>query len=151
MDEQSGDRPAGSPLTGQESSDPTNGIYGEFRERRVFEGYGDRGGASRFFYCAKPSTAEREAGLVAVPGTQRANVHPTVKSIALMEYLVKLVTPPRGLVLDPFAGSGTTGIAAFRLGHRFVGFERDPDYHAIALARINAARGAQLGLFGGAA
>lgn len=181
LDEQSGDCRAGASITGNESSAKTDVAYGEFSARRFFDSYGDRGGASRFFYCAKPSTSEREAGLMHLPrvsgaemvgrqdgaaglkspragagrgASERANVHPTVKSIALMEWLVRLITPPRGLVLDPFAGSGTTGIAAFRLGHRFVGWEKESAYHAIALARMEAARGAQRGIFddvGGAA
>jgi site-specific DNA-methyltransferase (adenine-specific) len=64
------------------------------------------------------------------------NHHPTVKPLALMEWLVKLVTPPGGLVLDPFTGSGSTGAAAVRTGHRFVGIEREPEYLQVAAARI---------------
>jgi site-specific DNA-methyltransferase (adenine-specific) len=64
------------------------------------------------------------------------NAHPTVKPVALMRWLVRLVTPPGGAVLDPFAGSGSTGVAAVREGFRFVGIEREPDYVAIAEARI---------------
>lgn len=90
------------------------------------------GGASRFFYCAKPATAEK--------GTERErNPHPTVKSVELMDYLIRLVTPPGGLVLDPFAGSGTTAVAATARGWRFVGWEMDPTYHAFALKRIREA------------
>jgi site-specific DNA-methyltransferase (adenine-specific) len=80
--------------------------------------YGSGGGASRFFYIAKASTKERSAGLDGV-----MNVHPTVKSVTLMRWLIRLITPPNGLVLDPFAGTGTTGIAAIQEGHRFVGIE----------------------------
>jgi site-specific DNA-methyltransferase (adenine-specific) len=134
--------------------------------------YGDSGGASRFFptfdhrhedmerrafYCAKSSTAERNAGLdgfeekrkptwssgEANPGTfqsestarEARNVHPTVKPIALMRWLVRLVTPPGGTVLDPFAGSGTTGIGAGLEGFDFIGIEREAEYVAIAQAR----------------
>jgi site-specific DNA-methyltransferase (adenine-specific) len=119
---------------------------------------GDSGGASRFFYTAKPSTAERDAGLERLPlmaakssmnshnGTRerfdgaltpcRANIHPTVKPIAIMRYLVRLVTPPGGLVLDPFAGSGTTGCAAVLEGARFLGLELEPKHAEIARARI---------------
>lgn len=123
---------------------------------------------SRFFpvfrYQAKASRSEREAGLreaglreVAVrtgmggkmpvddAGKQRdrftktaANTHPTVKPIALMEWLITLVTPPNGTVLDPFMGSGTTGIAAKRLGFSFIGIEREAEYMEIAKARIYA-------------
>jgi len=64
------------------------------------------------------------------------NVHPTVKPIELMRWLVRLVTPPGGLVLDPFTGSGTTGCAAVLEGFRFMGLEREPEYAAIAQARI---------------
>lgn len=102
--------------------------------------YGDSGGASRFFYVAKVDAAERHAGL-AVPslfaqdGPER-NTHPTVKPIALMRWLIRLVTPQGGLVLDPFLGSGTTGIAAALEGFDFVGVERDPGYMRIAQARI---------------
>lgn len=82
--------------------------------------------ASRFFYCAKASKSERGQG----------NVHPTVKPIKLMEYLIKLITPVGGLVLDPFMGSGTTGVAATRLGFDFIGIELSPEYLEIATKRI---------------
>ena len=71
--------------------------------------------------------------------TEVRNSHPTVKPIALMEWLVTIVTPPGGIVLDPFMGSGTTGVAAVRKGFRFVGIEREDEYLAIARARIEAA------------
>jgi len=125
---------------------------------------GDVGGASRFFYCAKASSQERERGLESFPvlttrelvgrkegsrGTQtpaagagrgggRRNPHPTVKPVALMEWLVRMVTQPGGLVLDPFCGSGTTGIAAKRQGFHFVGIEREWQYVEVARARIEA-------------
>lgn len=82
---------------------------------------------ARFFYCAKASRSERGEG----------NDHLTVKPIALMRWLVKLVTRKGGVVLDPFMGSGTTGIAALAEGCRFVGIEKDPDYFDIAKARVN--------------
>ena len=127
--------------------------------------YADSGGASRFFYVAKASRSEREAGLreaglrEAVVGslagggatahdpvserftTVARNTHPTVKPVALMRWLVRLVTPPDGVALDPFMGSGTTGVACVREGRSFVGIEREPEYHAIAEARIAHARG----------
>jgi len=90
--------------------------------------------ASRFFYCAKAERGEREAGLD--EGEQRANVHPTVKPLAVMRWLCKLITPPNGLILDPFNGSGTTGCAAVQLGFSYLGIEREPEYAAIARARI---------------
>lgn len=86
----------------------------------------DIGSAARFFYCAKASKADREDG----------NVHPTVKPTDLMAYLVRLVTPPGGTVLDPFMGSGSTGKACMREGFNFVGCELSPEYLAIAKARI---------------
>ena len=87
------------------------------------------GDASRFFYCAKPSRAERN-----VPGFD--NFHPTVKPVALMSYLAKLVTVPGGTILDPFLGSGTTGVAAKAEGFDFIGIERDREYAVIAALRI---------------
>lgn len=96
---------------------------------------GDSGGASRFFYVAKASRSEREAGLQK-PAEGRANNHPTVKPIALMRYLCRLITPDGGVVLDPFLGSGTTGIAALAEQFRFIGIELSPEYAAIADARI---------------
>jgi site-specific DNA-methyltransferase (adenine-specific) len=81
---------------------------------------------SRFFYQAKASKSDRGEG----------NVHPTVKPIKLMEYLIKLITPEGGTVLDPFMGSGTTGVAAVRNGFQFRGIELDEKYFHIAQARI---------------
>lgn len=89
-------------------------------------GYGDSGSAARFFYCAKASKADRDEG----------NTHPTVKPTALMRYLCRLVTPPGGVVLDPFMGSGSTGKAALMEGFRFVGIEQEADYLPIARARM---------------
>ena len=91
--------------------------------------YNDSGSAARFFYCPKVSKKERGEG----------NNHPTVKPIALMAYLCRLVTPPGGTVLDPFMGSGSTGIAALQEGFDFIGIEREPEYLAIAESRISAA------------
>lgn len=87
---------------------------------------GDTGSAARFFYCAKASKAERGSG----------NGHPTVKPVALMAYLCRLVTPLGGVVLDPFTGSGSTGVACVREGFDFIGIEREPEYVRIAEARI---------------
>ena len=96
----------------------------------ISTGYSDIGGASRFFYCAKASKKERNMGCI--------NNHPTVKPIKLMEYLVKLITPPNGTVLDPFMGSGSTCIAAHNLGFPYVGIEENEDYYKIAKERIDA-------------
>lgn len=84
------------------------------------------GAAARFFYCAKASKKDRGEG----------NNHPTVKPTDLMAYLCRLVTPPGGVVLDPFMGSGSTGKAAVREGFQFIGIEMDTEYLAIAEARI---------------
>jgi len=87
------------------------------------------GSAARFFYCPKVSKSERNAG--------RDNKHPTVKPIDLMRYLCKLITPPCGIVLDPFMGSGSTGCAALLDGFKFIGMELEEEYFKIAEARIN--------------
>jgi site-specific DNA-methyltransferase (adenine-specific) len=89
--------------------------------------YSDIGGASRFFYCPKTSKSDRSEG----------NNHPTVKPTDLMAYLIRLVTPKGGVVLDPFMGSGSTGKAAVREGMDFIGIERETEYFQIAEARIN--------------
>ena len=85
------------------------------------------GSAARFFYCAKANKKDREEG----------NLHPTVKPTELMKYLIKLVTPKDGIVLDPFMGSGSTGKAAKILGYSFIGIEREEEYFKIAEKRIN--------------
>jgi len=138
------------------------GAVGSLRDGRP-EGHNDTGGASRFFYCAKASRAEREAGLEGMPErlamrygeksqgplpqqtpslpTPQRNHHPTVKPLALMRYLCKLTaTPTGGIVLDPFMGSGSTGVAAKLEGRSFVGIELDPGYFEIAQRRIEAAQ-----------
>lgn len=108
----------------------TNGIYGNYNGQNTMLPRNDSGSAARFFYCAKASRSERGEG----------NVHPTVKPLALMRYLVRLVTPKGGVVLDPFMGSGTTGVAAIQEGMNFVGIERDPHYYEIASRRVNDAK-----------
>ena len=95
---------------------------------------GDSGGASRFFYQAKPSTRERRQGLT--DGTR--NTHTTVKSISLMRHLVSLVAAPGATILDPFTGSGSTGIAALAEDCRFIGIEKETEYVEIARQRIAA-------------
>jgi site-specific DNA-methyltransferase (adenine-specific) len=112
--------------------------------------------AARFFYCAKASRADRNGGLpdpgaqfkkgttlravevAAAAGELSGNTHPTVKPTDLMAYLCRLVTPPGGVVLDPFMGSGSTGKAAMREGFRFIGIDMTPEYVEIARARITA-------------
>jgi DNA modification methylase len=117
---------------------------------------GDSGSAARFFYCAKASRSERNAGLEGMEekrpdertdtamGTfvekgvgKQSNYHPTVKPLALMRYLARLTkTPTGGVVLDPFMGSGTTGMAAVMEGRDFIGIELEPEYYEIAQKRI---------------
>jgi DNA modification methylase len=104
-------------------------------EANAPDNYGDTGGASRFFYTAKASRSEREAGLDGVEA-QRANHHPTVKPIALMRYMIRLVAPRGAVVLDPFMGSGSTGCAAMVEGMQFVGIDITPEYVDIARRRI---------------
>ena len=95
--------------------------------RRPINFSGETGGASRFFYCAKASKAERGVD----------NNHPTVKAQKLMTYLIKMITPPGGTVLDPFCGSGSTGVAATANGFQFVGIEQEKEYAVIAQKRID--------------
>lgn len=140
----------------------SRGIYGDMAAPRDAIARGDSGSAARFFYCAKATAKDREAGLAdfekraggMVSNTsgqhitrrdegyeppQRANHHPTVKPTDLMRYLCRLVTPAGGVVLDPFMGSGSTGRGAVLEGFRFIGMEMDRAYVAIAAARIAAA------------
>jgi site-specific DNA-methyltransferase (adenine-specific) len=155
LDEQSGESKS-SPNKWQ--GDNNAAIYGKYEKGIRQSTFSDKGGASRFFYQAKVSKQERNMGLdgfedkiiegrdegqdernVAYkprPVSQK-NTHPTVKPINLMAYLCRLITPSNGIVLDPFCGSGSTGIAAQLEGFRFVGMEMDPDYFKIAESRIN--------------
>jgi DNA modification methylase len=109
---------------------------------------------TRFFYCPKASREEREMGLdgfaevsggtyegrcdgsLGGPIPKRKNIHPTVKPIDLMRYLCRLITPPGGTILEPFMGSGSTGIGAIKEGFNFIGIEREKEYFDIAKARI---------------
>lgn len=133
LDEQSG--PAGAAAracvtrrTGSSTS-VARGHYAGTDQAAPF--YADSGGASRFFYVAKPSKGERNRGM---PEGEK-NDHPTVKPVQLMRYLVRLVTPPDGVVLDPFCGSGTTLMAALEEGVRVVGIEQSAAYAEIARHR----------------
>jgi len=133
--------------------------FGMKAQPEIETGFGDSGSAARFFYCAKASRRERNAGCEGLPEiekplmgefkenpgretpksspTPRANHHPTVKPLALMRYLVRLtMTPAGGVVLDPFAGSGTTGMACKIEGREFIGFEKEAEYVEIANRRI---------------
>jgi site-specific DNA-methyltransferase (adenine-specific) len=133
------------------------GMFGKVGGDEILRDYGgDSGSAARFFYCAKASKRDRDEGLdgfeekyssrdngfsdkLSDTKAPRANHHPTVKPTDLMRYLCRLVTPPGGVVLDPFTGSGSTGKAAILEGFRFVGIEREAEYVEIARARILAA------------
>lgn len=98
-------------------------------------GYGDSGSAARFFYSTKASNKDRNYGMP----VGEINTHPTVKPLPLMEYLCRLTRPPRkdgGIVLDPFMGSGSTGVAAARTGRRFYGIEKDKANYATARKRV---------------
>jgi DNA modification methylase len=133
LDEQSGHSVSKS--GGKSGSNANPMSWHESNVDRLRIGHTDSGGASRFFYIAKASRAEREAGLNA-PAGERANIHPTLKPIALMRHLVRLVTPKGGTVLDPFMGSGSTGCAAMLEGMRFVGIDITAEYVDIADRRI---------------
>lgn len=148
---------ASAPVRGTEASAASVGRVTGERDRVAGVFHGDTGSAARFFYCAKASRKDRNEGCEAMAkkpllwssgtqnpgsfqaeGTDRSsqNHHPTVKPTDLMAYLVRLVTPPGGLVLDPFMGSGSTGKACMREGFRFIGIDLGADYIEIARARI---------------
>ena len=153
------------PVTKPSNSKPRNN--GEFKSvakgrdaPHTTFGHDDNGGsAARFFYCAKASKRDRDEGLNGFAPKARPtmgndiggqldqskpnnlNIHPTVKPTNLMRYLCRLITPPDGVILDPFMGSGSTGKAAMLEGFRFIGIEQSPEYFAIARTRIaNAVR-----------
>jgi site-specific DNA-methyltransferase (adenine-specific) len=156
LDRQSGQSTsrAGKPRASAETGSFLSGLNAVGAE------HNDTGGASRFFYCPKASKKERDAGLEDLEekrggpeqlsaaardgvGEQRMimrrNTHPTVKPLKLCQYLCRLITPPSGLVLDPFMGSGSTGVAAIVEGFRFIGVEQNEDYCAIASRRMSEA------------
>ncbi|UST60721.1 site-specific DNA-methyltransferase [Pseudomonas moraviensis] len=149
---------AAAPVTGNEPT--SNGFsgsvkYSGMRDRVAGAFHGDSGSAARFFYCAKTSRKDRNEGLLSTDApavakdatmrdcetaewsTRNGNSHPTVKPTDLMAYLLRLVTPPGGVALDPFMGSGSTGKAAVREGFQFIGCEIDEQYAVIARARID--------------
>ena len=112
-------------FSGQRNEPKTNGVYGNFSLQDERGHVGDSGSAARFFYTAKADADDR-----------LGSKHPTVKPVDLMQWLVRLVTPPRGMVLDPFAGTGTTGEAAFREGFRATLIEREEKFVADINRRI---------------
>ncbi|QHJ72822.1 putative DNA methylase [Proteus phage 2207-N35] len=131
---------------------------------------GDKGSAARYFYCAKASKKDRDEGLENLSITSAGemtdreegsdglnspragagrttgsrNIHPTVKPTELMRYLCRLVTPPNGLILDPFSGSGSTGKSAILEGFNFIGFEMDDKYCEIANQRVKHAHNSRI-------
>ncbi len=146
----------------------TNTVFGKYNKYTEFKAYNDEGSASRYFYCAKTSKAEKNRGLDSLPikktssmagrrdshdmegysidndvtgrfVTEKQNVHPTVKPVKLMKYLCRLITPKGGTVLDPFMGSGSTGVAAKDEGFDFIGIEKEKEYFEIAERRISVA------------
>lgn len=147
------------PAGGQRSKVST---YGNPTVRGEQKFTSSEGSSARFFYCAKASKEDRNEGCTGLPTKiggmvsntsgqhitrrdggapgPRANHHPTVKPTDLMRYLCRLVTPPGGIVLDPFMGSGSTGCAAALEGFQFVGIEREAEYVEIAQARITSAK-----------
>jgi site-specific DNA-methyltransferase (adenine-specific) len=126
LDEQSGITKSSS---NKWEGDNNAAIYGKYEKGIRQSTFSDKGGASRFFYQAKVSKAERNmSGKCS---------HPTLKPIQLMSYLCKLVTPPGGIILDPFSGSGSTGVAALLNDFRFVGMEREQEYFDIMEKRVN--------------
>lgn len=154
---------AAAPVTGNEPSAASTGQVLGMRQRVATVHHGDKGSAARFFYCAKVKPSERDEGLerfIAMSASDMTggrkegsvgindpragagrtkgakNNHPTVKPIALMKYLCRLITQPGGTVLDPWMGSGSTGRAAIEEGFNFVGIDLDPDYVTIASARL---------------
>lgn len=141
---------AGGNPTGREQS-KRNSIYNPIGQRDPWESYGDSGSASRFFYCAKADKYDRHSGMplpepVTAHGSTmrdredarwRGNHHPTVKPVDLMRYLVRLVTPPQGVVLDPFLGSGSTAKACLIEQRQCVGIEMNSEYLEIAKTRLN--------------
>jgi site-specific DNA-methyltransferase (adenine-specific) len=165
LDEQTG-------ITTSKRADKGKGIDGDtFRnpsgDLHGIRGHNDSGGASRFFYCAKTSRKERNVGLDDQSGekvndgrdtpidnpyqrgeTIRKNIHPTVKPLALMKYLCTLLKMPGSdqIILDPFLGSGTTGIACKELSINFIGIEKEREYCEIAVKRIAAVSGQEITL-----
>jgi site-specific DNA-methyltransferase (adenine-specific) len=133
LDEQSGERPTGEVKPYTRDSDNRRVYSGTWGNDMKFEREASSGGASRFFYVAKASRSERDAGL-------ERNIHPTVKPVALMKYLIRLVVPKGGVVLDPFLGSGTTAVAAIEEGVEWIGCEREPEYVEIIKARVASAQ-----------
>lgn len=134
LDEETGqmvDNQSGTLKSGKDAVRTKEGYFGEHgglgHAGDVQTTYGDSGGASRFFYCSKSSKKEKE---------NNGKSHPTSKPIALMVYLVRLITPKGGIVLDPFLGGGSTALACMQLGFDCVGIEKEQEYYDLAMNRI---------------
>ena len=136
LDAQSGWQKDGTTYLDNRTHDYNATSYKIVDSRSGTRGYGGEGGASRFFYTAKASRHDRNAGGLA------DNTHPTVKPTELMRWLIRLVTPPGGIILDPFGGSGSTGLAARAENTRCILIEREAEYLQIIRDRL-----AQLNLF----
>jgi len=158
LDEQSGISKDGVAVKrNRNTAEIESGYQGGWRKSNIDQGFSGLGGASRFFYVAKASKRDRNEGLQELEtkqtvgggglgnpvsgayGSEKApgkNFHPTVKPTSLMEYLIKLVTPPQGTVLDPFTGSGSTGKAAILQGFDFIGIEMTEEYLPIIEGRL---------------
>ena len=144
---------------GSKTVSPSDNVYQGGWGHKEYDktiGFGDEGSASRYFYCPKTSKSERNQGLIEFDDKQYShdgrkksienpyqrnksvskNSHPTVKPVELMKYLCRLVTPKGGTVLDPFMGSGSTGMAAKDEGFNFIGIEREKEYFKISEQRI---------------
>jgi site-specific DNA-methyltransferase (adenine-specific) len=135
LDAQSGERGGGTAEPIHAGAFGKHGRYGK-ADGATTASYADNGGASRFFYTAKASRHDRNQGALA------NNTHPTVKPTELMRWLIRLVTPPGGIILDPFGGSGSTGVAARAENVRCILIEREDEYLQIIRDRL-----AQLNLF----
>ena len=159
--------------------DCNNEIYGDMPPRNEFDSYQDTGSAARYFYCAKASKKDRDEGLddfeekkvygddmnwgygnkngdnfgERIANVKRKNTHPTVKPTELMQYLIRLVTPKGGTVMDCFMGSGSTGKAVMyenkerNAGYKFIGIEMTDEYLPICEARIKHAAKEEFNLF----
>lgn len=139
LDEQSGERRSAGLYPSESRGTGASVTYGQSLPQGAL--YADSGGASRFYYVAKASASERT-----LPDGTRSN-HPTVKPLTLMRYLCRLACPAGGTILDPFAGSGTTGVAALLEGFDFIGIDSHAPYVEIARQRLLTASGGNLPLF----
>lgn len=123
LDEQTGVLTSGKPCGTKKS---TKGYHGNIKVGDPVTGFGDSGGASRFFYVAKATKKEKEVDGIS---------HPTSKPVALLEYLLKMITPKGGKTLDPFFGGGSTGVAAHNMGYDCVGIDLEKSYHDLTVNR----------------